>query len=271
MPPGEEEWLPSYREWQAAGPVLAELETMLEETGAEPVFAVHPFEAGFGRRYWTTRTPHRDLAETLQQALSVLTEVEQLLEKCPLEAAQTGDPDRLRQLVQFAVLLYPLARTGQLALADPDREEAGELRRQMKEYRRLQEVLQHAAERNIHWRDRLEERDVEAALALAVRYEGRFLSGLHGGWRRLKQQVQRRYDWSTAFGKACVCERFGRTESRVCSESRGRALRGSGCKIPGISWTISIRPGGGATTCYSIRRVIRSWTIFWRMPGQRNW
>ena len=195
LSPGEEEWLPSYREWQEAGPVLAELEIMLEETGAEPVFALHPFSR-LREALFSSATPHQGLAEALHQALTVLTEAEQLLERCRLEPAQTDDPDRLRQLVQFAVLLYPLARTGHLALADPDRQEAVELGRHLKEYRRSQEVLQQAAERNIHWRDRLDERDVETALALAVRYEGRFLSGLNGGWRRLKQQVQRRYDLS---------------------------------------------------------------------------
>jgi predicted DNA-binding WGR domain protein len=195
LSPGEEEWLPTYREWLEAGPVLKELETILEETGAEPVFAAHPFSR-LREALFSSATPHRDLAEALQQALAVLTEAEQLLQNCRLEPGFIDDPDRLRQLVQFAVLLYPLAQTGLLALADPDREEARELGRQLKEYRRLLETYQQAAELNIHWRDRLDEQDVEAALAVAVHYEGRFLSGLNGGWRRLKRQVQQRYDLS---------------------------------------------------------------------------
>jgi predicted DNA-binding WGR domain protein len=195
LSPVEEEWLPSYREWREAGPVPGELETMLEETGAEPVFAAHPFSR-LREALFTSATPHRALAEALKQALAVLTEAEQLLQGCPLEAAQVADPDRLRQLVQFAVLLYPLARVGQLALADPDREEARDLGRQMQEYRRLQEVLRLAAERNVHWQDRLEEKDLEAALALAARYEGRFLSGISGAWRKMKRQLQQRYNLS---------------------------------------------------------------------------
>ncbi len=195
LAPREEEWLPTYREWQEAEPVLEELEAMLEETGAEPVFAAHPFSR-LREALFSSATPHRDLAEALQQALALLTEVEQLLQSCGLEPGISGDPDRLRQLVQFAVLLYPLARTGQLALADPDREEAGELGRQLKDYRKLQELLQEAAERNVHWRDRPDEKDVESALGLAVRCEGRFLGGLNGAWRRLRQQVQQRYDFS---------------------------------------------------------------------------
>jgi predicted DNA-binding WGR domain protein len=195
LTPGEEEMLPSYREWQDAGPVLAELEGMLDETGSDPVFATHPFSR-LREALFSSATPHRDLAEALQQALAALTEVEQLLQSCGLEPAMAEDPDRLRQLVQFAVLLYPLARVGHLAVADPDRAEARELGRQIKEYKRLQETLQQAAERNVHWRDRIEAQDLEAALALAIRHEGRFLSGLNSAWRKLMQQVRQRYDLS---------------------------------------------------------------------------
>jgi predicted DNA-binding WGR domain protein len=193
LSPVEEEWLPSYREWREAGPVPGELEALLEETGTEPVFAAHPFSR-LREALFTSATPHRDLAEALKESLAVLGEVEQRLEGCKLEAAQVADPDRLRQLVQYAVLLYPLARVGQLALADPDREEARELGRQMQEYRRLQEALRQAAERNVHWLERLDEEDLEAALALAIRYEGRFLGGMSGAWRKLKRELQRRYD-----------------------------------------------------------------------------
>jgi hypothetical protein len=89
-----------------------------------------------------------------------------------------------------------LSRAGQLALADPDREEARELGRQMQEYRRLQEAMQQAETRNVHWLDRLDEQDLEAALVLTARYEGRFLSGMSGAWRKLKRQLQQRYDLS---------------------------------------------------------------------------
>jgi AAA domain/REase_MTES_1575/Protein of unknown function (DUF4011)/WGR domain len=203
LTPGEEEWLPSYREWREAEPVLKEIETMLEDTGAEPVFAAHPFSR-LREALFSSATPHRDLTEAVQQALAVLTEVERLLQNCGLEAAQANDPDRLKQLVQFAVLLYPLARVGQVALADPDREEARELGRRMMEYGRLRGVLEKAMERNVHWRDRLEEQDLEAALALAVRYEGKLLSGLSGSWRRLKQQIDRRYDLSQHSVRATI-------------------------------------------------------------------
>lgn len=193
LSPGEEEWLPSYRQWREAGPVLDEIESMLE--GTEPVFAAHPFSR-VREAIFTSPTPHRDLTEAVEQALAVVSEVERLLQGSPLEPMQADDPGRLRQLVHFAVLLYPLAQSGQLALADPDREEAREFGRQLKEYYTLQEAAQQAMARNVHWKTKLDEQDTDAAMALAVRYEGRLLGGLSGAWRRLKQQVRQRYDFS---------------------------------------------------------------------------
>jgi len=193
--PEEEEQLPSYLEWKEAGPGLAELEALLAETGADPVFNAHPFSR-LRESLFTSATPHRDLGDALQQALAVLEEADRLLLACRLEPAQVQDPERIRNLVQFSVLLYPLARTGHLALADPDRQEAIELGRQMLHYRQLQEARQQAMERNADWTDKLGRQDVAPALALAARYEGSFLGMLNGPWRKLKQQLQQRYDFS---------------------------------------------------------------------------
>ena len=121
LSPVEEEWLPSYREWRQAGPVPGELEAMLEETGAEPVFAVHPFSR-LREALFTSAMPHRDLAEALKEALGVLAEVEQLLQGCRLEAAQvlirTGSATCP---VRGVVVSAGPGRTGSLALADPTR------------------------------------------------------------------------------------------------------------------------------------------------------
>ncbi len=193
--PEEEELLPSYLEWKEAGPGLAELEAQLAETGADPVFSAHPFSR-LREAIFSSPTPHRDLGEALQQALAVLEEVDRLLLACGLEPAQVQDPVRVRNLVQFSVLLYPLARTGHLALADPDRKEAIELGRQLLHYRQLQEAWQEAIEKNACWTDKLGEQDVELALALALKHDDSFLGMLNGSWRKLKQQLQQRYDFS---------------------------------------------------------------------------
>jgi predicted DNA-binding WGR domain protein len=195
LSPREEEELPSYREWQEAAPVLAELAAVLEATGADPVFSAHPFSR-IQEQLLFSASPHRELDNALQQALSALEEVDALLLACQLGPGQAQEPERLKNLVQFAVLLYPLALTGHLALADPGRQEARELERRLLNYRQLQETWQQAIEATAHWTDKLPQQDVENALALAARHEGSFFGALNGSWQKLKRQMQQRYDFS---------------------------------------------------------------------------
>ena len=103
---------------------------------------------------------------------------------------------RLNSLVQFAVLLYPLAVNGQLALADPGREEAKELERRLQCYRQLQEAHREAAGKNERWIGKLEKDDLDNALLLAARYENSFFGALKGSWQKLKRQLRDRYDFS---------------------------------------------------------------------------
>ncbi|HXB07608.1 MAG TPA: AAA domain-containing protein [Puia sp.] len=195
LDPRQEELLPSYNEWKAASPVVAELEAMLDETGADGSFSQHPF-GRVQEAIFMADSPLRALDEALRLALLELEEVEALLSACRLEARQVQQPERLKNLVQFAVLLYPLAVKGNMALADPDRPESKELKRQFGLYRKQQEAFQSAQQRNSHWKDKLPEDELDAAIELAINKEGAFLSGLNGAWRKLKRRMQESYDFS---------------------------------------------------------------------------
>jgi predicted DNA-binding WGR domain protein len=195
LTPQEEEIIPSYREWQEAAPALAELAVVLDETGAEPVFALHPFSR-VREDIFFSANPQRALTEALQQALAALEEVNALLAASPVDPDRVREPERLRNLVQFAVLLYPLARTNRLALADPASPEALEFERRLDQYRQLQEAHRHSQEATRHWTRKLEQQELATALALAKRYEGSFFSALNGAWQKCKKQLQQQYDFS---------------------------------------------------------------------------
>jgi predicted DNA-binding WGR domain protein/DNA polymerase III delta prime subunit len=193
--PEEEEQLPSYLEWKEAGPGLAGLEAMLAETGAEPVFSAHPFSR-LRESLFSSATPHRDLGDALQQALAALEKVTMSLAGLAIDPVLKQDRGRLNNLVQFAVLLYPLAVKGQLAIADPEREEAQEFEHRLRHYRQLQEAQREAAEKNARWTRKLEKDDLDNALALAARYEKSFFGALKGSWQKLKRQLNERYDFT---------------------------------------------------------------------------
>ncbi len=193
--PAQEELLPFLGEWRAARPVVLELEAMLEETGAGTPFSGHPFSQVQEAIFLST-SPYRTLEESLREALKILDEVEAQLRGCGLDPFYLQEPERLKNLVQFAVLLYPLARAGNLSLADPDRPEAKEMEERYRLYRQQKEVHQQAVQRNSHWTKKLEPEDLAAALPLAAKYEHAFFGTLNSGWRKLKRRLEESYDLS---------------------------------------------------------------------------
>ena len=195
LDPRQEEQLPGYKEWASSTRVIAELEAVLEESGADCAFSEHPFSK-VQESIFLSDSPHRALDEALRKALQALDETEALVNACRLEPRHLQEVERLRSLVQLAVLLHPLALSGNLALADPDRREAKEWKRQYEEWRERQGAWQQAQQKNQHWKYKLPEADLDAALLLADKQEGALLSALNGPWRRLKHRLQDSYDFA---------------------------------------------------------------------------
>ena len=195
LSPLEEEALPSYTDWQESGGVVRLLTEALEETGADPIFAGHPFSK-VHERIFLSEQPHRMLDRALGQALDLLDGIGQKLAGAPIAPEQATHPARLKSLVQFAVLLHPLVITGNFRLANPMGEEAREFIRRMADYRQQQDVYQEALGKNSYWKEKLGEQELDQALEVAVKQEGAFLSFLHGGWQRWKKRIQSSYDFS---------------------------------------------------------------------------
>jgi len=195
LAPKDEEDLPGYADWQGARPVLSELEATMEELGADPVFSAHPFSR-IQEEIFLSDSPHQVLDRALEQALTLLNEVDELLRNCGVDPRHTQEPERLKSLVQFAVLLYPFASIGLMAIADPDREEAKELGRRLHHYKQKQKDYQLVLKKNEHWTQKISEQDLDAAIGLAAKQEGRFLNMLNGPWKKLRKQIQNSYDFS---------------------------------------------------------------------------
>jgi predicted DNA-binding WGR domain protein len=192
----EEEGLPSYAAWQESGKMIRQLTEALEETGADPIFAGHPFSR-LHERIFLSEQPHRMLDQSLGQALEILNTIDQRLAGIPMAPEQAADPGRLKSMVQFAVLLYPLVLTDNFRLADPAGEESRTFINLWSDYKQKDDIYQEARARNIHWKEKLEERDVDQALVLAMRQEKALLNFLNGSWRKLKKRLLASYDFSS--------------------------------------------------------------------------
>jgi len=191
----EEEGLPGYTVWREADKVIGLLMEALEEAGSDPIFAAHPFSK-VHERIFLSEQPHRMLDTSLGLALEILAVIGRALGGVAVAPEQAEHPARLKSLVQFAVLLHPLVLSGNFRLADAAGDEAREFVRRFEDYRMQQTAYQEALERNIHWREKLSEQDLDQALDLAIKQEKALLNFLNGGWQRLKKKLQGSYDLS---------------------------------------------------------------------------
>jgi superfamily I DNA and/or RNA helicase/predicted DNA-binding WGR domain protein len=220
----QEEQLPSSKEWQASGIVLAELEGMLDESGADVLFSGHPFSK-VHEDILLSDSPHQLLERSLLQTLAALGDVETQLRGCRLEPRFLEDQAAIKRLIQFAVLLHPFARNGNMRLADPDSESARLFADRLAHYRQLQQVWQQAAEKNVHWLHKLNEQDLEAALSLTIKHEGHFLSLLNGGWGRLKKQLQESYDFAQHAVKPAYSGILGQLQAEYAAAAQVEQTR----------------------------------------------
>jgi superfamily I DNA and/or RNA helicase/predicted DNA-binding WGR domain protein len=195
LTPKEEELLPTYTVWQGSSPVVALLAEALEDSGSEPVFAEHPFSK-IHDDILMTDNPYHQLDITLRGAQAKLKEIDALISRYVIAPELTQHIEPLKNLIQFAVILHPLAVSDNLPLASPSSKEAQEFEHSTRHYKRLQEQYRLAMEKNIHWTRKFSEQDVLNSLPVALKNEGAFGSFLSGRWNKLKKQLHQSYDLS---------------------------------------------------------------------------
>lgn len=191
----EEELLPPFTDWLAAQSHVSELEALLDETEPGSTFSAHPF-SHIKESIFLSASPYQALESAIRESLGALDETETLLAASRLDPQLRQDPERIKSLVQFAVLLYPLARTGHINLADPDSTAAQEWQQQLRHYRNQQESYRQTQQKNSHWQQKIDERDLDAALQLAAKYEHSFMGRFNGTWKKFKQRLEPQYDFS---------------------------------------------------------------------------
>ena len=194
LSPKEEELLPSYTAWRSSGEVIKALGESLEEIGAEPILALHPLSK-VHEQVFLSEHPHHLLDELLNESQELLQQIDNVLRERKIDVGQLQQLEQVKNLIQFAVLLHPLAMSGNFGLADPERKEAEDFGRRMIRYRQLQELFQQAQQNNIHWKNKFGPQDLISALAIARKSEGSF-SLFNGGWQKLKKRLHQDYDFS---------------------------------------------------------------------------
>ncbi len=192
LQPREEELLPNYKDWLQFGNSIRELSAALEESGAEPQFAEHPFSK-INDSLFVSERPHQLLDELTRELKTSLQELDDFLAAKNIAPQHSQTLEQIKNLVQDAVMLLPLAESDNLRLVNTANPEAKDFDKRMRQLSGFEKELEHAKDLNINWKQRFSEQDTGAALAIAKEKEDSFFSFLNGEWRRLKKQLEQHY------------------------------------------------------------------------------
>lgn len=195
LTPRQQELIPGYEHWKVSGEIIRQLSRELEETGADAAFADHPLSR-LNDKVFTAEHPLNLIDSLVKQSQQLLTAIEETLQDCRITPQHSEYPEQVKNLVQDAVLLQPLAEHNNLALVDSSNKEAKELNKKMILLRDAEKKYQQLQQQNEHWKNKFSSADVETALPIALKNEKSFFSFFNGSWRKLKKQLQESYDFS---------------------------------------------------------------------------
>jgi predicted DNA-binding WGR domain protein/DNA polymerase III delta prime subunit len=191
----ETDALPHYKEWLEFGNVIQQLSNALEETGAEPTFAEHPFSK-INENIFSNENPHIVLENLLTHSRNLLTDITTVVRENNIPTEHTNRLEQIKNLVQVAIVLNPLAETDSLSLVDEGNESARKFDKGVHLYKQQQQHYEQIRARNKNWKTRLSEQDMLAAIPLAAKHEESFLNFLNSKWNRLKNKIDECYDFS---------------------------------------------------------------------------
>jgi predicted DNA-binding WGR domain protein len=185
LDPRAAEALPDFAAWRRHAGLAERLQQTLVDTAGVPSLAQHVF-AQLGDGLLRSDRP-------LARLLSLADEAEAGLDRCEEALADMLPPLRLGEVAAL------LAQARELQA-------------------RRQEVAA-AAERTVHWIDKLDAANAQAALAQARAQEGSLLRWLKPAWWRLSGELKRRYD----FARHAVRPTFSDVLSELVAEQQAQA------------------------------------------------
>lgn len=192
----QNESIPHYHQWLQYGDVIHQLSASLEETGAEPQLANHPFNnlAGSVIRAESPLTLIDSLVNHSQTSIQQLTSI---IARNNIPAQHAAQLENIKNLIGDSMILEPIAKSKNLKLVEASNPESIEFEQAYRAYKDLLKEYQQSIDGNKKWINKFDKNEVELAIDLAQKHERAFFSFLFGNWRRLKKQLKQSYDFSS--------------------------------------------------------------------------
>ena len=195
LQPKQQELLPTYNEWILFGETITQLSDALEENGADASLAEHPLSK-LNDAVLQADNPLNLLDSLVQHAKNLLLEISTATTNANIAAEHCTLLEQIKNLVQDAVLLEPLAAHDNLQLVDSSNKAGKEFDKKIKQHKQLEQKYLQSQKVNNNWKHKLTEQDVITATEIAAKYEKSLLRFFNGSWKKLKKQLQESYDFS---------------------------------------------------------------------------
>ena len=192
---GGSEIIPHYRHWLQGGEAVQKLSKALEESGAEPQLAAHPF-SNLANELIEAENPFTLLDRLIIHAYASLQHIADIIKQNGIPKHHAEALQNIKNLVEDSVVLESLAQSKNLQLVESSNKESKEFEEKYEQYKQAKSQYQQALQSNSKWLNKWERNEVESALQLALKHEDSFFSFLNGRWRRLKKGLHEAYDFS---------------------------------------------------------------------------
>jgi len=186
---------PDYALWCQHAELARRISSTLTEISDANTLAAHPFR-WLGSGVIRAERPLQTLNNLADRAETLLGDIESALSQTGLPGEHGDTLHEIEMLIAFATQVSELAARNQLELLDPKSALTKSLEKHGAEIARLDKAVERAQDRTRHWREKLPEDDVAAALAIATTSENSIFRFLKPAWWQLKKTLNTRYDFS---------------------------------------------------------------------------
>lgn len=207
------EVLPTLVAWDAQRELALRVQRNLRERFGIDSLAAHPFGRLSAELVRDERAYGR-VQQLVDDGEALLEQLDPVLDDSAGLIKAECTPAQAMQLAEQARWLLDTGMAGQLSLLDDASSQAVELQRTRERLEHQQAAVLKASQATTHWRDKLDEGDTQAALALAQQLEGSVMRWLQPAWWRLRGELRRRYD----FGKHAVHPGYTRVLQSLAAE-----------------------------------------------------
>lgn len=188
--------IPAYKHWLQFGAAIQDLSTALQQSGAEPILAEHPFN-NLGVQLVKADNPFMLMESLVQHSNNSILQLTEIISKNNIPAHHASHLTSIKNLVEDSVVLESLAQTHNLKLVNASNPEAAEFEHTYRQYKDLQQSYDHYLEKNKRWIHKFDSTELEAAIELAHKHEKSFFSFFNSTWRNLKKKIKQSYDFSS--------------------------------------------------------------------------